>query len=105
MYLLEAIKMEDARINILLNEEKYEDAIELIKDKYVELFGKMLNKKNVDVPQNEDFYCYTTKIMNAYPKFLNHIEMLRKGMINNDFSYLDEIELLKNTYNYLKVNY
>ena len=97
--------MEEVRINVLLNEEKYEDAIDLIKDKYVELFSKMLDKKNVNVPQNEDFYCYTTKIMNEYPKFLNRIELLRRGMINKDFSYLDEIELLKNTYNYLKVNY
>ena len=36
---------------------------------------------------------------------LEKIEMLRKGIVNKDFSYLDEIELLKNTYNYLKVNY
>lgn len=97
--------MEDAKIDVLLNEERYDDAIDLMKDKYVELFGKMLNKKNVEVPKNEDFYCYTTKVMNEYPKFLTHIEMLRKGIVNNDFSYLDEIELLKNTYNYLKVNY
>lgn len=97
--------MEDVRINVLLNEEKYDDAIDLMKDKYVELFDDMLNKKNVEVPKNKDFYCYTTKIMNEYPNLLNHIEMLRKGIVNKDFSYLDEIELLKNTYNYLKVNY
>lgn len=97
--------MEDVRINVLLNEEKYDDAIELMKDKYVELFSDMLNKKNVDIPQNEDFYCYATKIRNEYPEYINHIDMLRKGIMNKDFSYLDEIELLKNTYNYLKVNY
>jgi hypothetical protein len=97
--------MEDVKINALLNEEKYDEAIDLIKEKYVELFSNMLNKKNVDIPKNKDFYCYTTKVMNEYPNFLNHIEMLRKGIVNNDFSYLDEIELLKNTYNYLKVNY
>ncbi|MGN1012362.1 MAG: hypothetical protein ACI4ON_00840 [Clostridia bacterium] len=97
--------MEDARINVLLNEEKYDDAIDLMKDKYVELFDDMLIKKNEKVPENKDFYCYTTKIMNVYPKFLSHIEMLRKGIVNKDFSYLDEIELLKNTYNYFKLNY
>lgn len=97
--------MEDAKIDTLLDEEKYEDAIDLMKDKYVELFKKMLNKKNVEVPRNQDFYCYTTKIMSEYPKFLNHINMLRKGMISQEYSYFDEIELLKNTYNYLKVNY
>lgn len=97
--------MEDVKINVLLNEEKYEDAIDLMKDKYVELFEDMLNKKNVEIPQNQDFYCYTTRIMSEYPKFVNHIDMLRKGMISKDFSYLDEIELLKNTYNYLRVNY
>jgi len=95
--------MEDVKINVLLNEEKYEDAIDLMKDKYVELFEDMLNKKNVEIPKNQDFYCYTTRIMSEYPKFINHIDMLRKGMISKDFSYLDEIELLKNTYNYLKV--
>ena len=97
--------MEDAKINVLINEEKYDDAIELMKEKYVDLFDKMLNEKNVETPKNRDFYCYTTKIMNVYPKFLSHIEMLRKGIVNKDFSYLDEIELLKNTYNYLKLNY
>lgn len=97
--------MDDARINVLLNEEKYDDAIDLMKDKYVELFDEMLNKKNVEVPENKDFYCYTTKIMNEYPNFINHIDMLRKGIVNKDFSYLDEIELLRNTYNFLKVNY
>ncbi len=97
--------MEDAKIDVLLNEEKYEEAIDLMTDKYVELFDKMLDKKNVEGPQNKDFYCYTTKIMSEYPKFTNHIDMLRKGIVNKDFSYLDEIELLKNTYNYLKVNY
>lgn len=97
--------MEDAKINVLINEERYDDAIDLMKDKYVELFSEMLNKKNVEVPENDDFYCYTTKIMSEYPKFLTHIDMLRKGIVNKDFSYLDEIELLKNTYNYLKVNY
>lgn len=97
--------MEDVKINTLLNEEKYEDAIDLMKDKYIELFSDMLDKKNSSKPNNEDFYCYTTKIMSEYPNLLNHIEMLRKGMVNNEFSYLNEIELLKNTYNYLKVNY
>lgn len=97
--------MEDIKINTLLNEEKYEEAIELMKDKYIELYTDMLNKKNSSKPCNEDFYCYTTKIMSEYPNFLNHIDMLRKGMINSEFSYLNEIELLKNTYNYLKINY
>ena len=41
--------MEDARINVLLNEEKYDDAIDLMKDKYVELFDDMLIKKNEKV--------------------------------------------------------
>ena len=96
--------MEDAKINVLINEEKYDDAIELIKEKYVDLFDKMLNEKNVETPKNRDFYCYTTKIMNEYPNLLECIQMLRKGIINEDFSYLNEIELLKNTYNFIKVN-
>ena len=37
--------MEDAKINVLINEEKYDDAIELMKEKYVDLFDKMLNEK------------------------------------------------------------
>ena len=77
-------------------EERYQDLLNGIFD---------VIKKNEKVPENKDFYCYTTKIMNVYPKFLSHIEMLRKGIVNKDFSYLDEIELLKNTYNYLKLNY
>lgn len=97
--------MEDARIDVLLNEEKYEDAIDLMKEKYVDLFESMLNKKNIDKPKNRDFYCYTTKIMNEYPDLLSRIEFLRNGIVNKDFSYLDEVELLKNTYNYLKLNY
>ena len=35
--------MEDAKINELLNEERYEEAIDLMQDKYVDLFDKMLN--------------------------------------------------------------
>ena len=96
--------MEDAKINVLINEEKYDDAIELMKEKYVDLFDKMLNEKNVETPKNRDFYCYTTKIMNEYPNLLGCIQMLRKGILNEDFSYLNEIELLKNTYNFIKVN-
>jgi hypothetical protein len=57
------------------------------------------------MPQNREFYCYTSRIMSEYPNLIYRIEMLRKGIVNKDFSYLDEIELLKNTYNYLKVNY
>ncbi len=97
--------MEDKKINALLNEEKYEEAIDLMKDKYIELFEDMLVKKNTAIPDNKDFYCYTTKIRNEYPKFVYHIDMLRRGIMNSDCSYLDEVELLKNTYNYLKVNY
>ena len=78
--------MEDAKINVLINEEKYDDAIELMKEKYVDLFDKMLNEKNVETPKNRDFYCYTTKIMNEYPNLLGCIQMLRKGIINEDFS-------------------
>ncbi len=97
--------MKDIKIEELINEEKYEDAIDLIKDKYVDLFEEMLIKKNIEVPENKDFYCYTTKIMNEYPNLLYHINFLRKGMINKDFSYLEEMEMLKNTYEYIKVNY
>lgn len=97
--------MEDAKIDTLLDEEKYEDAIDLMKDKYIGLFKNLLNKKNIASPENEDFYCYTTKIMSEYPGLKARIDMLRKGIISDDFSYLDEIELLKNTYNYIKVNY
>ncbi len=97
--------MNDKKINALLNEEKYEEAIDLMKEKYIELFSDMLTKKNISIPENEDFYCYTTKVRNEYPKFINHIDMLRSGIVNDEFSYLDEVELLKNTYNYLKVNY
>lgn len=97
--------MEDAKINKLIKEEKYEEAIEVMKEKYIDLFSDMLAKKNTSIPENRDFYCYTTKIRNEYPNFVSHIDMLRNGIVNNDFSYLDEVELLKNTYNYLKVNY
>jgi hypothetical protein len=97
--------MEDVKIDVLLNEERYDDAIDLMQDKYVDLFIDMLNKKNADMPKNRDFYCYTSRIMSEYPNLISRIEMLRKGIVNKDFSYLDEIELLKNTYNYLKVNY
>lgn len=97
--------MEDAVINTLLNEEKYEDAIELMKDKYIGLFGDMLKKKKAQVPENEDFYCYATKMKNEYPNLNFEIDMLRKGILSEDMSILEEIELLKNTYNYIKVNY
>ena len=97
--------MEDAKINALLNEEKYEDAIDLMKDKYVGLFSKMLDNKKSKKPVNEDFYCYTTKIMQEYPELNIEINSLRKAMINEDMSFLDEIELLKNTYNHLNCNY
>lgn len=97
--------MEDAKINELLNEERYEDAIDLMTDKYVDLFDKMLKKKNIKEPKNKDFYCYTTKIMEEYPHLESHMDMLRKGMINKELSFLNEIELLKNTYKYFSVNY
>ncbi len=97
--------MEDLKINTLLNEEKYEDAIDLMKDKYIGLFSKMLEKKNCSKPENEDFYCYTTKIMSEYPELNVEINTLRKGIINDELSFLDEIELLKNTYNHLDLNY
>jgi len=97
--------MEDTEIKVLLNEEKYDEAIDLMQDKYIDLFEKMLNKKNSKMPINRDFYCYTTKIIVEYPNFKDIIKMLRNGIIDGKFSYLDEIGLLKNTYNYLKVNY
>ena len=97
--------MEDTKINALLNEEKYEDAIDLMKDKYVGLFSKMLDNKKSKKTVNEDFYCYTTKIMQEYPELNIEINSLRKAMINEDMSFLDEIELLKNTYNHLNCNY
>ena len=97
--------MEDTKINALLNEEKYEDAIDLMKDKYVGLFSKMLDNKKSKKPVNEDFYCYTTKIMQEYPELNIEINSLRKAMINEDMSFLDEIEFLKNTYNHLNCNY
>ena len=97
--------MEDAKINELLKEERYEEAIDLMQDKYVDLFDKMLKKKNIEKPNNKDFYCYTTKIVEEYPHLANHMDMLRRGIVNKDMSFLNEIELLKNTYKYFSVNY
>ena len=97
--------MEDVRINVLLNEEKYEDAIELIKGEYITLYDKMLNKKNAKRPQNNDFYCYTTKVINEYPDLKNRLDYLRNIILQDDLSYLNEISVLKNTYDYLNYNY
>lgn len=97
--------MEDTKINELLNAEKYEDAIDFIKDKYVGLFSKMLDSKKSEKPINDDFYCYTTKVMQEYPELNIEINSLRKAMVNDEMSFLDEIELLKNTYNHLNYSY
>lgn len=97
--------MEDSKINTLLNEEKYDDAINLMKQKYIELFKKMLDKKNVEEPKNDDFYCYTSKVITQYPNLKGHIDFLRKGILDKDFNYLNEVNLLKNTYSYLVKNY
>lgn len=93
--------MEDVRINVLLNEEKYEDAIELIKKEYISLYDKMLDKKEAQKPQNDDFYCYTTRVINEYPDFKNRLDYLRNTILQDDINYLNEISVLKNTYNYL----
>ena len=89
------------KIDTLLNEEKYEDAIELIKGEYITLYDKMLNKKNAKRPQNNDFYCYTTKVINEYPDLKNRLDYLRNIILQDDLSYLNEISVLKNTYDYL----
>ena len=86
------------KIDTLLNEEKYEDAIELIKGEYITLYDKMLNKKNAKRPQNNDFYCYTTKVINEYPDLKNRLDYLRNIILQDDLSYLNEISVLKNTY-------
>lgn len=93
------------KIDTLLNEEKYEDAIELIKGEYITLYDKMLNKKNAKRPQNNDFYCYTTKAINEYPDLKNRLDYLRNIILQDDLSYLNEISVLKNTYDYLNYNY
>ncbi len=93
------------KIDTLLNEEKYEDAIELIKGEYITLYDKMLNKKNAKRPQNNDFYCYTTKVINEYPDLKNRLDYLRNIILQDDLSYLNEISVLKNTYDYLNYNY
>ena len=93
------------KIDTLLNEEKYEDAIELIKGEYITLYDKMLNKKNAKRPQNNDFYCYTTKVINEYPDLKNRLDYLRNTILQDDLSYLNEISVLKNTYDYLNYNY
>ena len=92
------------KIDTLLNEEKYEDAIELIKGEYITLYDKMLNKKNAKRPQNNDFYCYTTKVINEYPDLKNRLDYLRNIILQDDLSYLNEISVLKNTYDYLNYN-
>ena len=93
------------KIDTLKNEEKYEDAIELIKGEYITLYDKMLNKKNAKRPQNNDFYCYTTKVINEYPDLKNRLDYLRNIILQDDLSYLNEISVLKNTYDYLNYNY
>ena len=93
------------KIDTLLNEEKYEDAIELIKGEYITLYDKMLNKKNAKRPQNNDFYCYTTNVINEYPDLKNRLDYLRNIILQDDLSYLNEISVLKNTYDYLNYNY
>ena len=93
------------KIDTLLNEEKYEDAIELIKGEYITLYDKMLNKKNAKRPQNNDFYCYTTKVINEYPDLKNRLDYLRNIILQDDLSYLNEISILKNTYYYFHYNY
>ena len=90
--------MEDTKINALLNEEKYEDAIDLMKDKYVGLFSKMLDNKKSKKPVNEDFYCYTTKIMQEYPELNIEINSLRKAQIPinpRNLSFLAKIKELR----------
>lgn len=97
--------MEDVRINELIDAEKYEDAIELISEKYIQMYTRMLDKKKATKPENKDFYCYSTKIMNEYPETAFRINMLRKSIGSDELSYLDEIEMLKNTYKYFELNY
>ncbi len=91
--------------NTLLNEEKYEDVVEAMRDKYVGLFSKMLDKKNCPKPENEDFYCYTTKIMNEYPEIDFEINTIRQGMLDDKITFVEQMELLKNTYNKLELDY
>lgn len=95
----------NTQINALLNEEKYEDAIELIKKEYINIYDKMLNKKDAQKPENKDFHCYNSKIINEYPELYNRLNYLRNGILEDDTTYLNEISILKNTYNYLKSNY
>ncbi len=95
----------NAEINTLLNEEKYEDVIELIKKEYINLYDKMLDKKDAQKPENKDFYCYTTKIINEYPDLAYRLNYLRNGILEDDNTYLNEISILKNTYDYLNSNY
>jgi len=97
--------MEDTKIKVLINEEKYEDAIDLMQEKYIYLFKQMLNFKKAEYPKNEDFNCYTLKIMNEYPNFIEQIEFLRNGINNESISYLNEMDLLRNVYSYLDKNY
>ena len=95
----------NAEINTLLNEEKYEDVIELIKKEYINLYDKMLDKKDAQKPENKDFYCYTTKIINEYPDLAYRLKYVINGILEDDITYLNEISILKNTYNYLDSNY
>ena len=91
----------NTKINTLLNEEKYEDAIELMKKEYINLYNKMLDNKKAQRPKNDDFYCYTTKVINEYPNLKSRLDYLRNTILQDDINYLNEISVLKNTYNYL----
>ena len=46
----------NTKINTLLNEEKYEDAIELMKKEYINLYNKMLDNKIAQWPKNDDIH-------------------------------------------------
>ena len=38
-----------------------------LKKEYINLYNKMLDNKKAQRPKNDDFYCYTTKVINEYP--------------------------------------
>ena len=67
--------MEDAKINVLINEEKYDDAIELMKEKYVDLFDKMLNELQKTYPDLEKGVMFwKADNFHVYPRHFKYLE-------------------------------
>lgn len=90
----------------LFAKEKYQEVIDELKIKYIELFQKMLDVKKIEYDKKNNYIeYYISKIDSTYKELDDYTVLISNTLLNPDGSYLETINILIDCYDFFNYEY